>query len=268
MSTTNQPDWDSLAEKFDHWLPLIAPVGDALLNALTILPGETILDIASGTGEPALSVASNNPQAIVTGVDAAAGMVRVAQHKATNADLDNLRFQTMSAESLEFSDNNFDKLICRFGVMLFENPQQGLNEMQRVLKPGGQLALAVWGRPEGITTFNWAYQVFKGKVSKEDEPALAIASSLSGPGVLEKLMRNAGLTGLSIETKHFNYQFDSFDEYWQIVENSDMMKKQFDALPDNERANIRNEMAQFAHDYQTEGGLVIPHEYILATATK
>ncbi|MFC1749693.1 class I SAM-dependent methyltransferase [Pseudomonadota bacterium] len=268
MSSQDQPDWDTLAEKFDYWLPLIAPVGEALIAALKCQAGDTVLDIASGTGEPALSVAKQNPQSNITGTDAAPSMVRVAQNKSNIAKLKNLVFQAMSAEDLEFPDNSFDKLICRFGVMLFEDPQQGLKEMQRVLKPKGRVALAVWGRPEKITTFNWTYQSFKGRIPEKDEPPLAKASSLSGPGVLETLMSSAGFKDIAVETKQFNYQFQSFDEYWQIVENSDVMKQQFDALPDNERATVRDEVAEFSNDYMTENGLIIPHEYILATGAK
>ncbi len=268
MSTQSQPDWDSLAEKFDLWLPHIAPVGEALLDALSFQSGDTILDIASGTGEPALTVATRNPLCKVTGVDAAPGMVRAAQSKCRKTRLANLQFQAMVAENLEFPDNSFDTLICRFGVMLFEDPQQGLKEMQRVLKPGGRFALAVWGRPEHFTTFNWSYQAFKGRVEEGLEPAIDKITALSAPGVLESLLTEAGFRDFNIETKRLDYRFQSFDEYWAIVENSDIMKQQFDALPNDERLAVRNEVARFALEFQTKNGLVIPHEYILASGSK
>ncbi len=63
MAAQNQPDWDNLAEKFDLWLPHIAPVGEALLASLVVNPGDKILDVASGTGEPALTLARRNPHA-------------------------------------------------------------------------------------------------------------------------------------------------------------------------------------------------------------
>ena len=73
----NQPDWDKIAEKFDIFLPQIAPVGEALLEALDARPGDKVLDIASGTGEPALTLARRQPHVQITGIDAADGM---AQH--------------------------------------------------------------------------------------------------------------------------------------------------------------------------------------------
>ncbi len=268
MANQNQPDWDSLAEKFDLWLPQIAPAGEALLAALSVNPGDKILDLASGTGEPALTLARRNPHAQVIGTDAAAGMVRAASNKLKTERLDNIEFTTMSAEQLDFEDASFDKVICRFGVMLFENPLQGLKEMHRVLRPGGQIALTVWSTAEGMTTMNWAYQAFKNRLNEEDLPALGKITSLGADGALESLLDQAGFTQYQIERKPFNYQFKSFEEYWDLVEASDIMKQQFDALPDNERNSVRDEVARFARDFQGENGLVIPHEFLVAFGTK
>jgi len=65
----NQPDWGAIAEKFDLWLPHIAPVGESLLQALGARPGERILDPGSGTGEPALTLARRlGGQVDITGI--------------------------------------------------------------------------------------------------------------------------------------------------------------------------------------------------------
>ena len=66
----------------------------------------------------------------------------------------------------------------------------------------------------------------------------------------------------------FDYQFASFEEYWQLMEASDILKQQFDALPAAERDTIRDEVARFARDFQSDHGLVIPHEYLLAVGVK
>ena len=268
MANQNQPDWDSLAEKFDLWLPHIAPVGEALLDVLNIHPGDKIIDLASGTGEPALTLARRNPHAQVIGTDAAAGMVRAASNKLKSEHLNNIEFVAMSAEQLEFEDACFDKAICRFGVMLFENPLQGLKEMHRVLRSGGEFSLTVWGTAEGMTTMNWACQVFKNRLNEEDWPALDKVTSLGADGALESLLDQAGFNQYQIERKPFNYQFNSFEEYWNIVEASDIMKQQFDALPENQRNEVRDEVARFARDFQGENGLVIPHEFLVAYGTK
>jgi ubiquinone/menaquinone biosynthesis C-methylase UbiE len=265
----NQPDWDKIAEKFDLWLPHIAPVGEALLDALDAKPGDKIIDLASGTGEPALTLARRmKGHTHILGVDAADGMVRVAQAKVTKERLPGISFQTMPAEKLTFEDNHFDKALCRFGVMLFADPLQGLKEMRRVLKPDGRFALAVWSTPETMPTLHWSQQVFSERLPEDLHPPLAKVTSLGAPGMLEDLLNTAGFSSFSVVRKIFDYQFKSFDDYWDTVEASDMLKQQYDALPQNERNNIRDEVGRFARDFVHDGRLSIPHEYLVAAGTK
>jgi len=263
----NQPDWDSLAEKFDLWAPHIAPVGDALLAALDAQPGENILDLASGTGEPALTLAKRQPLVTITGTDAANGMVKVAERKAREQQLDNLSFQTMAAEALSFPGDYFDRISCRFGVMLFTDPAVGVQQMNRVLKPGGRCALAVWDTLEGMTGVHWTQQVFKGRIPESEQPAVDKIVSMSG-GVLEKLLEKAGFSGIETQVNRFEYCFPDFDAYWKNSVDSAIMKQQLDALQQGELDEVRAAFAALAKPYQTDAGLVIPHEYRLAVAIK
>ena len=265
----NQPDWDKIAEKFDIWLPQLAPVGDALIDALDAQPGDNIIDLGSGTGEPALTLARRMAGQIrITGVDAAEGMVKVAQKKVLDEGLTGIRFQTMPAEQLAFEDDTFDRALCRFGVMLFEDPLQGLKEMGRVLKPDGRFALAVWSTPDTMRTLLWSYEVFKDRLDAQYYPPLEKVTSLGAPGMMEDLLKQAGFTSFSIQPVTFHYEFSSFDSYWDAVESSDILKMQYDALPEDQRNDIRDEVGRFARDFVTDSGLVIPHDYLLASGNK
>jgi len=263
----NQPDWDSLAEKFDLWAPHIAPVGEALLTALDAQPGEQILDLASGTGEPALTLAKRQPLVTISGTDAADGMVRVAERKAREQQLNNLKFQTMAAEALSFPGDHFDRLCCRFGVMLFDDPEVGLKQMHRVLKPGGRCALAVWDTLEGMTGVYWTHQVFKDRIPESEQPAVEKIVSMSG-GVLEALLEKSGFSNIETQVNRFEYRFSDFEAYWQNCVDSAIMKQQLDALRPAQFDEVRDAFAVLAQPYQTDDGLVIPHEYRLAIATK
>jgi len=265
----NQPDWDKIAEKFDIWLPQLAPVGESLLEALDAQPGDNIIDLGSGTGEPALTLARRmNGHIQITGIDAADGMVKVAQKKVTSERLAGITFTTMPAEKIDFEDNNFDRALCRFGVMLFEDPLQGLKEMHRVLKPGGRFALAVWSTPETMRTLYWSYEVFKHRIEEDYHPPLAKVTSLGAPGIMDQLLREAGFTEFAVDPKTFHYQFESFKDYWDAVEASDILKMQYDALPENQRDDIRDEVGRFAKDFIKDGVLTIPHEYLLVCGVK
>ena len=261
----NQPDWDRIAAKFDVLLPQLAPVGEELLEALQVVPGDRVLDIASGTGEPALTLARRQPHARITGIDAAEGMVRAAQRKVVSGRLTNISFQAMAAERMDFIDHSFDKALCRFGVMLFEDPLAGCREIRRVLKPGGTFAFAVWSTAEMMTTLHWAVRAFRGRVPDDQLPPIEAATRLGRPGALDALLSAAGFSRFSITPRRFDYHFESFDDYWNVMEASEINRKQFDALSAHERNSVRDEIASFTHDFQTDHGLVIPHEYLLAT---
>jgi ubiquinone/menaquinone biosynthesis C-methylase UbiE len=265
----NQPDWDTIAEKFEIWIPHLAPVGEKLLQALDAQPGDIVLDVASGTGEPALTLARRMGSSLtLVGTDAAEGMVKVAQKKAQQENLPHVHFECMPAEKLTFEDDMFDRVLSRFGVMLFENPLQGLKEMRRVMKPDGRFALAVWSMPEAMPTMYWSYQAFKDKIPEEFHPPVARVTSLGAPGALENALQAAGFTEFSVETHSFDYEFPTFDAFWDAVEASDIMKMQFDALPEEQHRQIRDEVALFAETFVGENGLAIPHKYLLATGQK
>ena len=265
----NQPDWDKIAEKFDIWLPQLAPVGTDLLDALDTQNGDKILDLASGTGEPVLTLARDMKGKVeIIGVDAAEGMVKVANKKVASENLTGIEFKTMSAEKLTYADNSFDKVLCRFGIMLFEDPLQGLKEIRRVLKPGGRFAFAVWSTPETMLTLQWSHEVFKHRIDEEFHPPLAKVTSLGPPGVMDNLLKEAGYDQFSIEAITFHYELESFDAYWDAIESSDILKMQYDALPDDQRNTIRDEVGQFARDFIVDGMLRIPHEYLLVYGNK
>lgn len=269
MSTKGtQPDWGQIAEKFDLWLPQIAPVGEVLLEALGAKPGDRIIDLASGTGEPALTLARRMQGSInIIGTDAAEGMVRVAEAKVQKENLRGVSFKCMPAEQLTFSDASFDRGLCRFGVMLFADSFKGLQELRRVLKPGGVFALAVWGSPDTMRSFAWSYEALKGRLPEDLHPPLAKMTSLSEPGVLERMFQKAGYAKFSIQTKTVHFEFDSFEVYWDLVEASEVLKQQFDALPKGEREKVRDEVRGSANEFVTAGRLTVPHNYLLATGT-
>src|SRR3972149_8575970 len=96
----------------------ISPVGEVLLAALDAKPGERILDLASGTGEPALTLARRlKGHANILGIDTADGMVRGAQARGVDERPPGISIQCMPVEQLAFNDNRFDRGLCRFGVM-------------------------------------------------------------------------------------------------------------------------------------------------------
>ncbi len=155
MSASNPAPWGSsfrlvAAEK---WKAKSAAMGGAVTDAIVEysrpLPGMRVVDLASGTGEPAISLAQRvGRQGSVTAVDQSSELLDIAAERARNKKLSNFSIQQADAHLLPFADQNFDLATCRFGVMFFSDPQRALRELRRVLKPGARACFAAWGPVE------------------------------------------------------------------------------------------------------------------------
>lgn len=137
----------------EKWKAKSAVMGGAVTEALVEYsrphPGMSILDLASGTGEPAISLAVRvGPHGSVTAVDQSAELLEIAGERARNKTLTNLTTEQADAHTLPFADHQFDLATCRFGVMFFADPKRALTELRRVLKPGARACFAAWGPVE------------------------------------------------------------------------------------------------------------------------
>jgi len=128
---------------------MFAPVTRALVEEAGITRGQGVLDVAGGPGEPSLTIAEVVGSAgSVDCTDAVAEMVAAAEREARRRGMTNVKFRQCSADSLPFDSDSFDAAVSRLGVMFFPDPAAGLREMLRVVRPGGAVSLAVWGRSE------------------------------------------------------------------------------------------------------------------------
>src|SRR5215470_8168483 len=124
-------------------------VTEALVDYARPGAGMNILDVASGTGEPAITIASRmGASGHITATDLNADLLAIAAQRAKQRGFDRVTTQQADAQSLPFDDHTFDLATCRFGVMFFPDSQRALRELLRVLRPGAQACFAVWGPRE------------------------------------------------------------------------------------------------------------------------
>lgn len=110
---------------------------------------ETILDLATGTADLAIALAKSNPQAHIVGMDISEKMLEIGKEKVKQQGLESqIELQLGDATSLPFGDNSFDAVTVGFGVRNFENREQGLSEIHRVLKPNGHAVILELSMPE------------------------------------------------------------------------------------------------------------------------
>ena len=144
--------WAGVSAGWEKWDTVIVdqlrPVGAAMIERLEIAEDHQHLDIASGTGEPGLSVARLAPSGRVVLTDLVPEMLDIAARRAKAQGVANIETRVCSADDLPFSDATFDSVSVRFGYMFFADLAKATAEFARVLKPGGRLCSSVWVKPE------------------------------------------------------------------------------------------------------------------------
>ena len=204
-------DWNTRAHQWVHRAPEGAPnevareINGNLIECAGIRSGDHVLDMASGTGEPSLSVAEIvGEDGSVTATDATEAMLVVAERRAANMGLANFSFHLTPMEELPFEDDRFDAATCRFGLMHADDPVAGLRQTRRVLKPGRRAAFAVHGpRTEGSQW--WLVHDVAKEYFQEGADAHAARRHLySGEGEAGILFAEAGFK--DIEEKTFTNQ--------------------------------------------------------------
>ena len=199
MSASSPAPWSSsyrliAAEK---WRSKSAVLGSAVTKALVeyslLQPGMKVLDLASGTGEPGISLAQRvGPEGHVTAADLSSDLLELAGQRAKSKGLANFSTQEADAHKLPFPNQNFDLATCRFGVMFFADAEGALTELRRVLKAGARACFAAWGtfeQPYWQTTMKLVHQHVGGTMLA---PGGADPFCFSKPGTLAEVLRAAG----------------------------------------------------------------------------
>jgi len=153
LKERERTNWTSAAEGWRRRDEILrkgaAPVTERMLEQTGISSGSWLLDIASGTGEPAISAAQIvGESGKVIGTDLVDEMLAVAREKSDKLNLENIEFRCIDAESLDYVAASFDAVTIRWGLMFMPEPEACLTAAHKALKEGGRISLACWAAPE------------------------------------------------------------------------------------------------------------------------
>lgn len=193
------------------------PVTDALVEYAQPVAGMRVLDLASGTGEPAISIAGRvGAGGQVTALDLSADLLEIAAKRAHDRGLTNLTTQQGDAHSLPFPDESFDLATSRFGVMFFRDPELAFRELLRVLRPGARACFLAWGtldQPYWQSMMGVVHRHVGGPLLPPDGPN---PFRYSEPGSLSKVMQRAGFHDVSEESRTLPWTWPGpVEEVWE-----------------------------------------------------
>ncbi|MGB5439149.1 MAG: class I SAM-dependent methyltransferase [Gammaproteobacteria bacterium] len=197
-----------------------APVSTRLLELAAIAPGQRVLDIASGLGEPAIPAAQLvGPGGQVTGTDLVEDMLIHAREKATAAGIGNIEFLCVDGETLEFEAAYFDAATCRWGLMFMPEPAVCLRLVHGVMQDNARFATACWSAPEKNPFINLLIQVLGNYMELPkpfpDAPGIF---SLADPDRLLGLLESAGFRDVELEEMEINaLEVADGNAYWEAM---------------------------------------------------
>jgi SAM-dependent methyltransferase len=245
------------------------PVTDRIIERLAPRPGETILDLATGSGLVGFAAADLvGPEGRVIVSDFAGGMVAAAERRAAGLGITNAEFRVLDAERLELPDDCVDGVTCRWGYMLMSDPAAALGETRRVLRPGGRLSCAVWGTAEQNP---WA--ALPGRVLVEHghmqppAPGTPGIFALGDPDRLRPLLTGAGFGDPRIEAVSFTDRYADLDDYWDfLLRAAGAIAVVLERLTDAQRADVRAGVERAAAAFRRGAELQFPAVSLVASA--
>lgn len=260
------PGWDKRRAYFEE---TARPVTERMLERLAPAAGQTILDLAAGTGIVGFAAAAlvgREGHVIVS--DFSQAMVEAAARRAEELGLDNVELRILDAERLDLPDDAVDGALCRWGYMLMADPAAAFAETRRVLRSGGRLACAVFS---GAEENPWA-ALPSGVLQERGHMPWPQAGA---PGIfaladrdrLRRLFLEAGFSEPRIEEVALTWRFADPDDYWAFLTDvAGAIAMVLGRLERDERGRVREEISDRAASFDRSGGIELPGVSLVASA--
>jgi SAM-dependent methyltransferase len=266
--------WQAMAPGWERWRAQLeeslTPVRDWLIRELAPRPGDTVLEVSAGAGDTGFEVAAIiGVRGRLISTDFSPDMVEVARRRGAELGLQNAEYRVIDAERIELDADSVDGVLCQSGYMLMADPAAALSETRRVLRPGGRLALSVWGAPEGNP---WAS--IGGRILVErghmppPEPGAPGVFSMASEERTRGLLEGAGFTAVRTEEVPMRWTFLGIDEYerW-VMEVAGAFAMVVRGLPEGEREALKSQLTEAFAPFAADGGYELPGVALCAVAS-
>ena len=267
--------WNKDGAAWRRWNPTLdrwyGEVTRQMLGLALIQPGQRILDIAAGAGEPAISAAERvGPNGYVLATDISEGIIELALQVARERGLKQVETRTMDGESLDLPDAYFDAVLCRLGLMYMPHPVTALREWRRALRPGGRVAVAVFSTSDRNGWGALPASIIRRRAQLPPPvPGQPGPFSLGGAGVLEDTFREAGFANSEVRAVPVPHRAASAVEYVRVAREAfGGFNAMMTHLSPQECESVWNEVEGAMRSFESPSGFAVPGECLVGAATK
>jgi SAM-dependent methyltransferase len=240
-----------------------------MISELAPRPGDRVLELAAGAGDTGFEAAAIvGEHGRLVSTDFSPAMVQIARRRGAELGLANVQYRVMDAERVELDADSVDGVLCRFGYMLMADPAAAFAETRRVLRPGGRLALAVWGAPERNpwATIGLGLLVERGHMPPP-EPGAPSPFAMASEEHVRALLEGAGFTAVRTDEVSVRFAFRDLDDYMTYA--TDMggpAALVLPGLPEDERAVLKTQLGAAFAPFSAAVGYEIPGIALCAVA--
>ena len=252
--------WES---RRDEMRASTMPVSAWLIDAIDPQPGDTLLELAAGTGDTGLLAAEViEPGGTLISSDFSPEMLQTAQRRAEELGVHNVRFKQIDAEtSIDVETASVDGVLCRWGYMLMADPETALRETRRVLRPGRRVALAAWAGPEeNLWSALPVREMVAQGVWEPPDPAVPGQFTWGEEGLIAQHLDAAGFTEHRVEPLDFPISYRSAADWWAAaLALSSGFRAAVQQASDDDLAAVGDALDRHAERFATpDGSLQIP----------
>ena len=230
---------------------------------------DRVLELACGPGGLGIAAAARAGHVVMS--DVVPAMVEIAARRAAAAGVENVSTAVLDLEDIAAADAEFDCVLCREGLMFAVSPADALIEMARVVRPGGRVAVAVWGPPERNQWLSLVFDAVSAQVGHPvPPPGLPGPFALSDAASLLELFARAGFEDVRLTEVEVPLLAPAFDEWWtRTLTVAGPLAKVLAGLDDAERTEVADRVRASVAPYRTEdGALDLPGLSLVVTARR
>lgn len=273
---TTRQQWEEAAEAWHSWGPFLEEwLGESterMLDGVGATAGGRILDVAAGAGGQSIAAARRvGPEGRVVATDISPRILTYAAKVAAEAGLNNVETVEAEGEALDqFAGGDFDAVISRVGLIYFPDQHRALTGMHKALREGGRIGAVVYSTPDRNQFFSIPVSIIRTRAQlPPPQPGQPGPFSLGAPGVLEKVLADAGFREITVEAIPAPVRMSSAAECVRFERESfGALHQMLASVPVEERDGVWQEIEEALRQFETSDGFVGPCEMLVAAATK
>ncbi len=261
--------WNESASAYPRWMELVRPFGTDLLEEIRPVTGERALDLGTGPGEPALTIARMvGPTGSVLGVDLAEKMVAMATETARAEELAHATFRTMDCSQLDLPDASFDLVVSRFGFQIFTDPEKAAREALRVLRPGGRIGLSVWCEGARVPFLDVLVAPMLEFAEPDETGYIPTPYELGAPGEMIRVLDDAGFSGGKERRVRHVVTFPDAEAYLETILSATPLGHSLREESETVQAEVLRKSRANLAPYVVDGEIRLPAECLIISAIR